>query len=136
MFEVASGYPLLNAFWTMLVFFAWVIWIWLLFMVFADLFSRSDVSGWGKAGWTVFVLVLPYIGVLTYLIAEGRAMSDRREARARASQESFDAYVRSVAAAPGGEAAAAEISRAKELRDSGAISADEYETLKRKALAG
>ncbi len=132
--EAASGYPLLDAFWTMFIFFAWIIWIWMLFMIFADLFSRKDIGGWGKAGWTVLVLVLPFIGVLAYLISQSSAMADRRMAQVQAQQESFDSYVKSVAGSPDGHGAA-EISRAKELLDSGAITAEEYETLKQKALA-
>lgn len=135
MVEAASSYPLLNAFWTMLIFFAWVIWIWMLFMIFADLFSRSDIGGWGKAGWTVFVLVLPFIGVLGYLISQSGAMAERRSAEAKASKEDFDAYVKSVAASSDGHGAS-EITRAKQLLDSGAITPEEYEALKRKALAG
>src|SRR5215217_2592377 len=75
---IAADYPFLDVFWTMLVFFGWVIWFWLLITVFADLFRRHDVSGWGKAGWTLFVIVLPFLGVLIYLIAQGRQMAERR----------------------------------------------------------
>ena len=128
-----SGYPLANAMWTMFVFFAWVLWIWLLFMVFADLFRRKDVSGWGKAGWIVFVLVLPFIGVLTYLIAQGSAMSARQAEREQAQRSQYGA--RTSPSTPNGHSAS-EISQAKGLLDSGAINQDEYETLKRKALAG
>jgi hypothetical protein len=135
MVEAASDYPLLNVFWTMVIFFAWMIWIWLLITIFADLFSRRDIGGWGKAGWTLFVLVLPFVGVLIYLISQSNAMADRRMAQVKAQQESFDSYVKSVAASSGG-AAATEIGRAKELLDSGAITQDEYDALKAKALAG
>lgn len=134
MVEASSGYPLLDAFWTMIVFFAWVVWIWLLFMVFADLFSRHDIGGWAKAGWTVFVLVIPIVGVLVYLIAESHGMEERKQASVAESQKSFDDYVRSVAASKGG--GAEEISKAKELLDSGAITPTEYEQIKSKALAG
>lgn len=133
MVEAASDYPLMNVFWTMVMFFAWMIWIWLLITIFADLFSRRDVGGWAKAGWTVVVLVLPFIGVLAYLISQSSAMADRRMAQVKASQESFDSYVKSVAAsspAPG-----AEIERAKGLLDSGAITEAEYDEIKAKALA-
>jgi len=128
-----SGYPLLDVFWTMFIFFAWVVWIWLLITIFMDLFSRDDISGWGKAGWTVFVLVLPFIGVFAYLITESKAMAERKLAQAKASQDSFDAYVKSVATTTGGTE---EISRAKDLLDSGAITTAEYEQIKAKALAG
>lgn len=134
MFEAAgSDYPLLNVFWTMLIFFAWVIWFWLLITIFMDLFSRHDISGWGKAGWTIFVLVLPFLGVFVYLIAESKSMAERRTAEAKASQESFDAYVKSVSTST---SSAEEISRAKQLLDTGAISQTEYDQIKAKALAG
>jgi putative oligomerization/nucleic acid binding protein/phospholipase D-like protein len=129
----SSGYPLMDVFWTMFIFFAWMIWLWLLITIFMDLFSRHDVGGWGKAGWTAFVLVTPFLGVFIYLITQSKAMAERKLAQAQASQESFDAYVKSVATTTGGTS---EISRAKELLDSGAIDQDEYDTLKRKALAG
>ena len=130
----ASDYPLLDVFWTMFIFVGWFIWVWMLIGIFSDLFRRHDVSGWAKAGWTVFVLVLPLVGVLIYLISQGRHMGERRMAEVKASQESFDAYVRSVASSPDGHAA--EIAKAKELLDSGAISAEEFAQLKAKALAG
>ncbi len=135
MVEAASSYPLLNVFWTMVIFFAWMIWIWLLITIFADLFSRRDIGGWGKAGWTLFVLVLPFVGVLIYLIAQSGAMADRRMAQVKAQQESFDSYVKSVAATSGA-APATEIGRARELLDTGAITQDEFEAIKAKALAG
>ncbi len=134
MVEAASSYPLLDVFWTMIVFFAWCIWIWLLITIFVDLFGRKDIGGWGKAGWTVLVLVLPFIGVLAYLISQSTAMADRRMAQAQAQQASFDSYVKSVAASSDGHGAA-EISRAKELLDSGAITPEEFESLKQKALS-
>jgi len=135
MLESASSYPLANAIWTMFVFFAWIVWIWLLFMVFTDLFRRPDVSGWGKAGWTLFVLALPFIGVLVYLIANGSGMSDRRMSDAQAAQSQFDAHVREVAGT-NGNGASGQISQAKSLLDSGAINEAEYQQLKKKALAG
>jgi hypothetical protein len=134
MVVASDSYPLLNMFWTMLVFFGWIIWIWLLILIFGDLYRRSDVSGWGKAGWTVLVIFLPLLGVLIYLIAQGGAMGERRVAEAKASQEHFETYVRSVASTPNGHDAA-EIGRAKQLLDSGAITPAEYETLKQRALA-
>src|SRR5665647_728270 len=133
MVEAASDYPLLDVFWSMVIFFAWVIWIWMLFAIFADLFSRSDISGWGKAGWCVFVIVLPFLGVLWYLIAQSRGMAERRAAQAQTAQASFDSYVKSVAASTEGQGAA-EIERAKQLLDSGAINEAEYQALKQKVL--
>ncbi len=75
---VATTYPFLNIFWTMMIFVFWVIWIWLVIAILVDVFRRDDLSGWGKAGWTVFVIVLPYLGVLIYLISQGAGMAARR----------------------------------------------------------
>lgn len=127
-----SSYPLLDVFWTMLIFFAWVIWIWLLLTIFIDLFSRHDVSGWGKAGWTVLLLVAPYVGALIYLVSQSKGMAQRRAKVVREQQE-YLAY-RSGTSANG--SSANEISKAKELLDSGAITPDEYQVMKQKALAG
>ena len=129
---LAADYPFLDILWTMLVFFGWVIWFWLLITVFGDLFSRHDISGWGKAGWIVLVVVLPYLGVFIYLIAQGAHMAERRNQRSQAAQAEFSDYVKTVAA-PGG--AAAEIDKAKQLLDSGAITQAEFDTIKAKALA-
>lgn len=129
--ESTSNYPFLDLMWTMAVFFAWVLWFWFLIMVFGDLFRRRDVSGWGKFGWMVFVIVLPFIGTLVYLISQGTGMEERRTAQAQASQARFDDYVRSVSSESGG---AAQIAKAKELLDSGAITRQEYDALKKKAL--
>ena len=127
----SSGYPMLDVLWTMLVVFAWVIWFWLLITVFADLFRRHDISGWGKAGWTVLVILLPFIGVLAYLIVQGGAMAVRREADAMQVRGLYDRQMRSVSAAG---SPAEQIAKAKELLDSGAISTSEYETLKHRAM--
>jgi hypothetical protein len=129
---VAADYPFLDVLWTMLVFFAWVIWFWLLITVFSDLFRRQDISGWGKAGWSLFVIVLPYLGVFVYLIAQGSHMAERRAQDVKQSQAAFDDYVRGVKTNGG---ATDQIAKAKELLDSGAISQDEYEKIKRLALA-
>jgi Phospholipase_D-nuclease N-terminal/Short C-terminal domain len=129
---VAADYPFLDIFWTMLVFFAWVIWFWLLITVFSDLFRRHDISGWGKAGWMVLVIVLPFLGVFAYLVAQGKHMAERRAAEVQASKAALDDYVRSVAADGG---PSDQIAKAKQLLDSGAIDAAEFEEIKRKALA-
>jgi hypothetical protein len=129
---IAADYPFLDVFWTMLVFFCWVIWFWLLITVFADLFRRHDVSGWGKAAWTVFVIILPFLGVLVYLIAQGKHMAERRAADVQQSQAAFDDYVRQVST---DKDPSEQIAKAKQLLDSGAIDANEFEQLKRKALA-
>ena len=125
----AAEYPFLNILWTMIIFFAWVIWIWLVVTVFIDVFRRADIGGWHKAGWVVFVVLLPYIGVLTYLIAQHDGMRERGIEQAEANRVAFDQYVREAA---GGSAA--EIAKAKELLDSGAISQAEFDAIKAKAL--
>ena len=128
----AADYPFLDIFWTMLIFFMWVIWIWILVTVLMDLFRRHDISGWGKAAWTLLVVVLPYLGVFLYLITQGKQMAERRNEEMRAGRESFDSYVRDVA---GGSGPSDQIAKAKELLDSGAIDQAEFEQIKRKALA-
>jgi Short C-terminal domain/Phospholipase_D-nuclease N-terminal len=132
---LAADYPLLDAFWTMLIFFLWVVWFWLLITVFADIFRRHDMSGWVKALWVVFVIVVPYLGVLIYLITQGRHMSERNVRDARAYQAQMDEHIRSVASTGNGAGRAAEIEKANQLLSSGAITQAEYETLKQKALA-
>ena len=129
---LAADYPFLDILWTMLVFFGWVIWFWLLIIVFSDLFSRHDISGWGKAGWIVLVVVLPDLGVFIYLIAQGSQMAERRNKQSQAAQSEFDDYVKNVAASGG---PAAEIDKAKQLLDSGAITQAEFDSIKAKALA-
>ena len=129
----AADYPFLDVLWTMIIFFCWVAWIWLLVMIFSDLFRR-DVSGWLKAAWIVFLIVLPFLGVLIYVIANGKGMTERRVRDAAAAQAQFEDHVRSVAGSSE-SGAAGEIQRAKELLDSGAITQQEFDQLKAKALA-
>jgi hypothetical protein len=126
------AYTFGQAMWTMFVFFAWVLFFWLLFVVFGDLFRRHDIGGWGKAGWTIFVICLPYLGILIYLIAEGRGMGERRLAEVQAAQSQMDAHVRSVAVSSN---APEQIAKAKELLDGGAITQAEFDAIKAKALA-
>ena len=128
---LASNYPFLDVVWTMLIFFLWVVWFWLLFTVFADVFRRTDLSGWGKTGWIVFTIVLPFLGVFVYLITQGFGMTERNLQRTQAARADFDEYVRDTA----GGGAAAEIERAKKLLDSGAITQAEFDSIKQKALA-
>jgi hypothetical protein len=130
---VAADYPFLDVFWTMLIFFLWIAWFMLLFRVIADIFRRHDIGGGGKVLWLIFVIIVPFLGVFIYLIAEGHKMGERDVKHAQASQAQFDDYVKSVAGSSG---AAAEIERAKTLLDSGAISQEEYERLKQRALSG
>ena len=127
---LAADYPFLDVFWTLLVFFAWVIWFWILITVLADVFRRHDIGGGSKVMWTLFVIFLPLLGVLVYLGSQGKSMAERNVREAQAAQSATDDYIRSVA---GG--AAAEIDKAKQLLDSGAISQEEFEQIKRKALA-
>jgi hypothetical protein len=127
----ATNYPFLNIFWTILIFFAWVAWIWIAITVLIDVFRRSDISGWVKAAWVVFVIVLPFLGVLAYLIFNHEGMAERSGKEAAASQAQFDDYVRKTAGAGG---AASEIEKAKRLLDDGAITRDEFEAIKAKAI--
>src|SRR3954452_19225727 len=116
----------------MLVFVMWVIWIWIVVTVLMDLFRRHDISGWGKAGWAVFVIVLPYLGVFIYLITQGKGMAERKTAEMQAGQAAFDEHVRAVSST---KSAATEIAEAKKLLDSGAIDQSEFDKIKRMALA-
>ncbi len=127
-----AAYTFGDVMWSMLVFFAWIMFFWLLFIVFGDLFSRHDVGGWAKAGWTIFVIVLPFRGIFIYLIANGKSMGERAAQRAQAQQAQMDDYVRSVATSG---SSTDEIARGKELLDSGAITQAEFDQLKAKALA-
>ena len=127
---LAADYPFLDVLWTMLIFFAWVIWFWILITIFADLFRRHDARGGKKAAWIIFLILTPFLGVLIYLIVNHEGMNERNLRQARASQEQFTDYVKSVS---GG--AAAEIEKAKQLLDSGAISQAEFDQIKAKALA-
>jgi hypothetical protein len=129
---VAATYPLLEVFWTMLIFFGFVVWLWILFAVLADLFRRRDISAWAKVAWIVFVIVVPYFGVLAYLIAEHSGMTERSLEQQQAAQAQVDQYVKSVAAK--GDPAES-IAKAKQLLDSGTITQTEFDGIKRTALA-
>jgi hypothetical protein len=117
---------------SMLAFFAFILFFWLLFIVFGDLFSRHDISGWAKTGWCIFVIILPFLGIFVYLIASGKGMGERAAARAQAQQTQVDDYVRSVAS---DVSPADQIAKAKQLLDAGTISQGEFDSLKAKALA-
>ena len=127
---LAADYPFLDILWTMFIFFLFIIWIWILITVFVDIFRRKDTSGFSKAAWIIFVILLPYLGVLIYLIANHDGMADRNIAAAQAQKSATDDYIRSVS---GG--AAGEIEKAKGLLDSGAITQAEFDSIKAKALA-
>jgi Short C-terminal domain/Phospholipase_D-nuclease N-terminal len=129
---LAADYPFLEIFGTMLIFFAWVIWVWMVITVFVDVFPRDDISGWGKVAWSVFIIVLPFLGVFIYLISQGRGIAERKAADMRGNRAAFDDHIRKVAA---NGVPTDQIAKAKELLDSGAIDQAEYEQLKRKALA-
>jgi hypothetical protein len=131
---IAADYPFLDILWTMIIFFAWVIWFWLLITVFADLFRRRDIGGGKKVVWTIFVIILPFLGVFAYLLSNGDGMAQRNAERAQAQKAQFDDYVQSVSAGGGG-GPAAEIDRAQRLLESGAISQSEFDAIKAKALA-
>jgi hypothetical protein len=128
---VASDYPFLDIFWTMIIFFLWVIWIWFLIYILTDVFRRHDIGGGSKALWCIFIIFLPFLGALIYLIANGQGMAERNVKEVQTAQKQTDEYIRSVAGGPAGE-----IEKAKQLLDSGAISNDEYAALKARALAG
>src|SRR5262245_24425919 len=130
---LAADYPFLDIFWTLIVFFLWILWFWLLFTVWIDIFRRDDISGWSKALWLIFTIVLPFLGVFIYLITQNDGMTKRNIDRARAQRAQFDDYVRETAGS-GGDSAAAEIARAKQLLDAGTITPQEYDALKQKAL--
>ena len=127
---VAADYPFLNILWTMIIFFAWVAWIWIAITVFVDVFRRHDIGGFAKAAWVVFVIVVPFLGVLVYLIAQHDGMRECSVKQAQAQQAAFDDYVRETA---GGSAA--EIAKAKELLDAGTISQAEFDAIKAKAVS-
>jgi threonine/homoserine/homoserine lactone efflux protein len=129
---IAADYPFLNILWTMIIFFTWVVWIWMMVIILTDVFRRRDLSGWGKAVWTIFLIVLPFIGVLSYLIFQHDGMAQRQAEAARGQKEQMDEYVRSVASTGG---PAAEIDKAKQLLDTGAINQTEFDAIKAKALA-
>jgi putative oligomerization/nucleic acid binding protein len=127
-----ADYPFLDVMWTMLVFFLWIAWFWILFGVWGDIFRRHDLSGLGKTGWFIFTLVLPFLGVFIYVVSQNDGMHQRNLERAQAQRAQMDDYVRSTAGSGG---AAAEIEKAKQLLDSGAITQPEFDALKQKALA-
>jgi hypothetical protein len=127
---VAADYPFLDLLWTMILFFLWVAWIWVLISIIGDIFRRHDINGFSKALWTLFVIFLPFLGVLVYILVNGDDMARRNVKEAQDAQANFDDYVRSVAGS-----STDQIAKAKELLDSGAITQAEYDHIKAKALA-
>ena len=129
MLVFADSYPILSVFWWMLMFFLFMIWIWLLITIFADIF-RSHISGWAKAGWTIFIIFMPLLGVLVYLIAQGGKMQERQVAHAAAVQKAQNQYIREVA----GGGTADELAKLKQLRDEGVLTDEEFAAQKAKLL--
>jgi hypothetical protein len=129
---LAADYPFLDVLWTMLIFFLWIAWFWILITVFADIFRRRDISGAMKTVWIIFTILLPFLGVFIYLITQNDGMTQRTLDQARAKQAQMDEYVREAAGTGG---AASEIARAKDLLDTGAITQAEFDGIKAKALA-
>ena len=126
------SYPLLGAFWTIFIVFLWVIWFWILITIFIDLFRSRDLSGWAKALWFIFILILPLIGVLVYLIARGGKMHEHAEKDAQVQEQQFRQYVQEAAGS--GESTADQLSKLADLRERGVITADEFESQKAKIL--
>ena len=131
---LAYDYPLLGMFWTLLWFFLFVVWIMLLFRVFGDIFRSHDMGGWAKALWSLFIIILPFLGVFIYVIARGHGMFERDMSQAQAQQKAFDEYVRQTAGASG-VSTADELAKLAALKDQGVITEAEYATLKAKAMA-
>jgi hypothetical protein len=131
---LASGYsyPLLGAFWTIFEIFLWIIWFWILITIFIDIFRSRDLSGWGKALWFIFVLFIPLIGVLVYLIVRGSSMHERAVAQAQQQEKEFRSYVQETA---GSQSSADQLAKLADLRDKGAITPEEFERAKAKILA-
>ena len=130
---LAADYPFLDVLWTMIIFFAWVVWIWMMVVILTDVFRRTDIGGWAKAAWVVFMILLPFLGVLVYLISQHDRMAERNLQAAKAQQQQFDDYVKTVATDGGG--AASEIEKAQGLLDKGTINQAEFDAIKAKALA-
>src|SRR3954454_15961338 len=130
----AADYPLLDVFWSMIIFFTWVMWIWMMIYLFTDLFRRRDIGGFGKAAWAVFMIVLPFLGALVYLIAQHDGIVQRNLDQVQAAEQQFDARVQAAAASSNG-GAASEIEKAHKLLEGGTINQSEFDTIKARALA-
>jgi hypothetical protein len=130
---LATNWTFGQLMWSMLVFFTWILFFWLLFTVLADLFRRHDISGWAKAGWTIFMVFLPFLGIFVYLISNSKGMAERNVREVQRARSDMDAYVKSVASTTD---PATQIAQGKDLLDSGAISQAEFEKLKSQAPAG
>jgi ABC-type multidrug transport system fused ATPase/permease subunit len=127
-------YPILDFFLTMLYFFLFIIWIWLLIMVFMDIFRSHDLGGWAKALWVIFIIILPFLGVFVYLIARGGKMRDRAARDAAQQQQAFDQYVQQTAGTSG-STTADQLAKLADLKSRGVLSEDEFQAQKAKILA-
>ncbi len=132
---LAYDYPLLGLFWTMMIFFLWFAWLWLLFRVFADIFRSKEMGGWGKALWSIFVILVPFLGVFIYVVVNGKSMTERDIASAQQRESEFQAYVRQTAGTAGGAGGADEIAKLASLRDQGVLTDEEFSAQKAKLLA-
>jgi ABC-type glycerol-3-phosphate transport system permease component len=130
----SSGYPLLDAFWTMLLFFLWVMWFFLLFWILVDIFRSDDLSGWGKAGWLIFVLILPFLGVFVYSIARGKQMTEHRVRAAQQNDQAMRQYIRQTTGSAGGSSAD-ELAKLAQLRDQGVLTDQEFAAQKARLLS-
>ncbi len=137
-----TNYPLLNLFWTMLEFFIWILWFFLLFKILADVFRSHDMGGWAKAGWIVLVIILPFIGVLAYVIVRGHSMGQRDQQQAQQADAAFKKYIRDAAAPPTDGVSAStgtghveELSKLADLKANGALTEDEFQKAKDKLLS-
>ena len=129
----AYDYPVMGVFWSMFIFFLWILWFMLLFKVFIDIFRSDDLSGWGKALWSIFVIFLPFLGIFVYLIARGKGMGQRDMAQAQASEAAFRSYVQEAAASGG--SSADQLAKLADLKERGVISDAEFQAQKAKILA-
>jgi ABC-type multidrug transport system fused ATPase/permease subunit len=129
----AQDYPLLNLFWTMFWLFIWILWIFLLIRIILDIFRSDDLGGWGKALWVIFIIILPFLGVLVYLIARGSGMHRRDARQAREADQAMRSYIQSAATTPA--STAEELTKLASLRDQGVLSQAEFDTQKAKLLA-
>jgi hypothetical protein len=134
MLAATYQYPILDFFLTMLEFFLFIIWIWLLIMVFSDIFRSRDLGGWAKALWSIFIIVIPFFGVFVYLIARGGKMHERAAEQAAAQQQAFDQYVKQAAGTPG-ESSADQLHKLADLKSQGVLTDAEFEAQKAKILA-
>ena len=134
MLAATYQYPILDVFLTMLEVFLFIIWIWLLIMVFSDIFRSHDLGGWAKALWVIFIIILPFLGVFVYLIARGGKMHERAAAQAAQQQKAFDQYVQQAAGTPGASTAD-QLSKLADLKSQGVLTDAEFEAQKAKILA-